>query len=253
MSKMKETGRKAGFLQTGLMMLIGAIIGGGGSMLFFLYGEPLRESLKRLAFSIFRFSSIALIILSICSCLISTFLVLKARKKHKQWDGEEEEQAEQIAKSYELYQAVMSFLSVFGICLSGIVISDMYRNYSMANNCAILCFAAATLWILFAMDRMVKYRKKLNPEKKGNIFSWNYDKEWLASCEERERMQVFRAGYAVYVKSNILYLIIFICLILTSVIFDLGIAPFLVLLVIWYSQILMFTYYSRKRCMKGEE
>lgn len=250
MSKMKETGRKAGFLQTGLMMLIGAIIGGGGSMLFFLYGEPLRESLKRLAFSIFRFSSIALIILSICSCLISTFLVLKARKKHKQWDGEEEEQ---IAKSYELYQAVMSFLSVFGICLSGIVISDMYRNYSMANNCAILCFAAATLWILFAMDRMVKYRKKLNPEKKGNIFSWNYDKEWLASCDERERMQVFRAGYAVYVKSNILYLIIFICLILTSVIFDLGIAPFLVLLVIWCSQILMFTYYSRKRCMKGEE
>lgn len=253
MSKMKETGRKAGFLQTGLMMLIGAIIGGGGSMLFLLYGEPLRESLKRLAFSIFRFSSIALIILSVCSCLISTFLVLKARKKHKQWDGEDEEQAEQISKAYELYQAVMSFLSILGLCLSGIVISDMYRNYSMANNYALLCFAAATLWILFAMDRMVKYRKKLNPEKKGNIFSWNYDKEWLASCDERERMQVFRSGYAVYVKSNILYLIIFICLILTSVIFDLGIAPFLLLLVIWCSQILMFTYYSRKRCMKGEE
>ena len=234
-------------------MLIGAVIGGGGSMLFFLYGKPLQEGLKSLACSISRFSSAALIILSDCSCLISTILVLRARKKYKLWDGEEEEQAEQIAKSYELYQAVMSFLSVFGICLSGIVISDMYRNYSMANNCAILCFAAATLWILFAMDRMVKYRKKLNPEKKGNIFSWNYDKEWLASCDERERMQVFRAGYAVYVKSNILYLIIFICLILTSVIFDLGIAPFLVLLVIWCSQILMFTYYSRKRCMKGEE
>lgn len=253
MSKIKETGRKAGFLQMGLMMLIGAVIGGGGSMLFFLYGKPLQEGLKSLAFSISRFSSAALMLLSVCSCLISTILVLRARKKYKLWDGEEEEQAEQIEKSYEIYQAVMSFLSVFGICLSGIVISDMYRNYSMANNHALLCYAAATLWILLAMDRMVKYRKKLNPEKKGNIFSWNYDKEWLASCDERERMQVFRAGYAVYVKSNILYLIIFICLILTSIIFDLGIAPFLVLLVIWCSQILIFTYYSRKRRMKGEE
>ena len=103
MSKMKETGRKAGFLQTGLMMLIGAIIGGGGSMLFFLYGEPLRESLKRLAFSIFRFSSIALIILSICSCLISTFLVLKARKKHKQWDREDESRQSR-------YRNLMSFI-----------------------------------------------------------------------------------------------------------------------------------------------
>lgn len=253
MSKIKETGRKAGFLQMGLMMLIGAVIGGGGSMLLFLYGESLQEGLKGLACSISRFSSTALMLLSVSSCLISTILVLRARKKYKLWDGEEEEQAEQIEKSYELYQAVMSFLSVFGICLSGIVISDMYRNYSMANNHALLCCAAATLWILLAMDRMVKYRKKLNPEKKGNIFSWNYDKEWLASCDERERMQVFRAGYAVYVKSNILYLIIFICLILTSIIFDLGIAPFLVLLVIWCSQILIFTYYSRKRRMKGEE
>lgn len=208
MSKIKETGRKAGFLQTGLMMLIGAVIGGGGSMLFFLFGKSLQKSLKELAFSIFRFSSAALITLSVCSCLISMYLVLRARKKYRQWDGEEEEQAEQIAKSYELYQAVMSFLGILGICLSGIVISDMHRNYSMANNSALLCYAAAEIWILLSMDRMVKYRKKLNPEKKGNIFSWNYDKEWLASCDEREWMQVFRAGYAVYEKSNILYLII---------------------------------------------
>lgn len=252
MSKRRETGRKAGYLQTGLMMLIGAMIGGGGSTLFFLYGKPLKEGLKSLAFSISRFSSIALIVLSVCSCLVSTLLVLRARRTYRLWDGEAEEQAEQMAKSFELSQAIMSFLSILGICLSGIVISDMYRNYSMENNCALLCFAVGTFWILLAMDRMVKYRKKLNPEKKGNIFIWNYDKEWLASCDEREQMQVFRAGYAVYLKSNILYLIIFICLILTSIIFDLGIAPFLVLLVIWCSQNLIFTYYSRKRYRKGE-
>ena len=80
MSKIKETGRKAGFLQTGLMMLIGAVIGGGGSMLIFLYGEPLQEGLKGLACSISRFSSTALMLLSVSSCLISTILVLRARK-----------------------------------------------------------------------------------------------------------------------------------------------------------------------------
>ena len=95
------------------------------------------------------------------------------------------------------------------------------------------------------MDRIVNYMKKLNPDKKGNIFSWNYDKECLASCDEREKVQVFHAGYEVYLKSQYLYLALFVALILLSTILDLGLAPFLLLLIIWCSQTLIYAYYCR--------
>ena len=134
MSKQKqETGRKAGFLQTGILMLIGAIIGGGGSLVFFCWREPLREELKNLEALISLYSSWALIALSVLGCIIGTVLVLRARKKYKNWDREDEEEAERIEKSYERYQAVISLLSVVGICVSGIVISQLYREEAAGN------------------------------------------------------------------------------------------------------------------------
>ena len=226
MSKQKqETGRKAGFLQTGILMLIGAIIGGGGSLVFFLWREPLREELKNLEALISLYSSWALIALSVLGCIIGTVLVLRARKKYKNWDREDEEEAERIEKSYERYQAVISLLSVVGICVSGIVISQLYREEAAGNG---------AFWNLICLDRIVNYMKKLNPERKGNVFSWNYDKECLASCDEREKVQVFHAGYQVYLKSQYLYLGLFVALILLSTILDLGIAPFLLLLIYAY-------------------
>lgn len=246
MSKQKkETGRKAGFLQTGIMMLIGAIIGGGGSLVFFFWREPLREVLKNLAASISLYSSRALIGLSVLGCITGTVLVLRARKKYKNWDKEDEEEAEHIEKSYECYQAVMSILSVVGVCVSGIVISKLYKENAAGNGIAVYFFTIGAFWNLICLDRIVNYMKKLNPDKKGNIFSWNYDKECLASCDEREKVQVFHAGYEVYLKSQYLYLALFVALILLSTILDLGFAPFLLLLIIWCSQTLIYAYYCR--------
>ena len=246
MSKQKqETGRKAGFLQTGILMLIGAIIGGGGSLVFFLWREPLREVLKNLEASISLYSAWALIALSVLGCITGTALVLWARRKYKNWDREDEEEAERIEKSYERYQAVISLLSVVGICVSGIVISQLYREEAAGNGAAIHFFVIGAFWNLICLDRIVNYMKKLNPERKGNIFSWNYDKECLASCDEREKVQVFHAGYQVYLKSQYLYLGLFVALILLSTILDLGIAPFLLLLIIWCSQTLIYAYYCR--------
>ena len=246
MSKQKkETGRKAGFLQTGILILVGAIIGGGGSLVFFFWREPLREVLKNLAASISLYSSWALIVLSVLGCITGTVLVLRAGKKYKNWDKEDEEEAEGIEKSYECYQAVMSILSVAGVCVSGIVISKLYREDASGNGIAVYFFAIGAFWNLICLDKIVNYMKKLNPDRKGNIFSWNYDKECLASCDEREKVQVFHAGYEVYLKSQYLYLVLFVALILLSTILDLGLAPFLLLLIIWCSQTLIYAYYCR--------
>ena len=85
----------------------------------------------------------------------------------------------------------------------------------------------------------------LNQYKTVNIFIFNYDKECLAICYERDLLQLFNAGYEVYLKSQYLYLALFVALILLSTILDLGLAPFLLLLIIWCSQTLIYAYYCR--------
>lgn len=247
MSKQKqETGRKEGFLQTGILMFIGAIIGGGGSLLLCIWRESLREGLKNLAALISLYSSWALIALSALGCIIGAVLVLLARKKYKNWNREDEEEAEGIEKSYERYQAVISLLGVVEICVSGIVISTLYGEGAVGNGAAVFFFVIGEFGNLICLDRIINYMKKLNPERRGNIFSWNYDKECLESCDEREKVQVFHAGYQVYLKSQYLYLGLFVMLTLLSTILDFGIAPFLLLLIIWCSQTLIYAYYSRR-------
>ena len=44
----------------------------------------------------------------------------------------------------------------------------------------------------------VKFLKLVNPEKKGSIFETDFNKKWLNSCDEAQKMQVYRAGFVAY-------------------------------------------------------
>ena len=216
--KQKETGRVQGMIQMALLMLVGAFIGGAGSAVCFGFKDDIANILQEAESITGHYSDWMLMFLSFVLFILAPLLTFIAAKKLKQWDEDSEEETERLERSIQRSVA------------------------------AVLIYALIVFWNLFFMGKLIKYDKKINPEKRGNFFSWNFNKEWLESCDEREKLRLFQAAYYTQLRTQFVYLAVFIGLLLVSNAVEIGIVPFLILMVIWVSQSLIYCYeYEKKR------
>lgn len=241
--KRKETGRKMGIVQTLLVACIGAAIGGGGKMAAGMHEDSLRTFLDRSEGWFMDHSSWLLLLSSAAICILCTVFVLRMRKACSRCEEEDEVEAERIEKMQQRYQSFMGLFIAVEAILSGVVIASLGGSQGDSFTLAAIgTFFLSAVWILISWDRLVKYEKQMNPEKKGNIFSWNFNKEWLQSCDEREKLKLFRAAYYTHLSMQILYLVIFCVLILLSGIVKVGVLPFVILGAVWMFQLLSYQY-----------
>ena len=59
-------------------------------------------------------------------------------------------------------------------------------------------FLLSTIWQVVVQQKTVDAAKLLYPEKRGSIYSSKFNKEWLQSCDERERAEIYHCGYTGY-------------------------------------------------------
>lgn len=247
--KRKETGRKAGFAQTLLIACIGAVIGGGGKAVVGLYQDHIKTFQREGESWFMAYSPLLLIVFAVAACILCTVFVLSMRKACMHWEDKDEEEAEKMEKRQQRYQTFLGIFIAADAVLSGIVIASLRgRIGDKFALTAIGFFLISGIWILFSWDKLIKYEKQINPEKRGNIFSWNFNKEWLASCDEREKLKLFQAAYYTHLSMQILYLVIFCVLILLSGIIRVGVLPFVILGAVWLFQLLSYQYqYEHKK------
>lgn len=49
-----------------------------------------------------------------------------------------------------------------------------------------------------AQNRIVNFTKEINPEKKGSVYDLKFQKTWIASCDEAEQLQIYRAALGMF-------------------------------------------------------
>ena len=98
-----------------------------------------------------------------------------------------------------------------------------------------------TLWIaegivligfvvgLFAYRSMLETEKKINPEKRGELFDIAFNRQWEASCDEAQKRILYESGYRGHVVTMNLTAILEVIAIITMSIFRTGILPCLYL------------------------
>ncbi len=52
-------------------------------------------------------------------------------------------------------------------------------------------------------NKIVNMEKKLNPEKRGNVLDFKFRKVWLDSCDEAQKLIVYKAGYQAYLSTHV--------------------------------------------------
>ena len=108
---------------------------------------------------------------------------------------------------------------------------------------------AGMILVIPVQRRAITLTQYLYPEKKGSIFDTKFSKVWMESCDEREKMIVYKAAYASYQAIGKTCVLLFLLTALGSSVFGYGPLPSALILMIWLIQIASYT----RACTREEK
>ena len=81
--------------------------------------------------------------------------------------------------------------------------------------------------------RYIKLIQKLYPEKKGDPTSLKFQEQWLASCDEGQKLITYQAAYKAFQNTNAACIILWILAFVGMFILKTGVYPILCICIIW--------------------
>lgn len=226
-----------------IVMVISAFIGGllGGSI---VYGEvAINKSL--ISFQNFMITNnllIQAILLGLCAILI-LILYFSAKLKVKKLEENNDVLFDQIDRQLGFLFPLISVSMISGFCLFGITVTGFMNEFKLVG---LLIFLANMGFTLIMTVLSLKLTKTLYPEKKGNPLDFNFDKEWLKSCDEAEKFVIFKASYRCYQLMNFVYCGVLTVCLLVSITMNIGIFPYLLIGFLWITQTLIYSVSANK-------
>lgn len=92
----------------------------------------------------------------------------------------------------------------------------------------------------------VKLVKRINPEKRGDALDLKFQKDWIGSCDEAEKMVIYQASYQAYKLVGTVLLILWVITVLCSLFFGLGGYTITVISIIWLVHTVGYQWYAMK-------
>lgn len=222
--------------------IIGGFVGFFGSLLSDTIGDfsdIFTEIIKDVLFYLF---PVIFLILH-----IGSFGVYSKYKKVKDmWDGEDEDSANQIEEkiSYviwaEYIATALGFL-YFALMLGG----DVFDTFVLWKGIVVfLVFVINVVLITIMQQKCVDLEKEMNPEKKGSVYDIKFNEKWLESCDEAEKMTIYRSAWASYRVMAAAYVAAWMITFLANEFFDTGLFACCVVVVLWIIQNSVYCYKS---------
>jgi len=227
-----------------VILLISTLVGGIGGFFSQMYERSIYETAMNVRDWSISKATYIMAAVSIIILVSALFYYFRSKRLVQEWDQEDEEMFDKIDKTQGIALMITTIgciltMIVFGLLMANIV-NGQLENDIILNMIGIGVFIAVNIALTFLQRRIVDETKKLRPEKQGDALEVNFRKRWVESCDEQERQKICKAAYKAFNAGNILYMILFIVLVIGQVVFHLGIAPMLVLGIIWLVQILVY-------------
>lgn len=240
-----------------LIMLL-ASIGGGIFGMFLVYSAKNKEAFNNFAellSNTLRNASPYLVFLfALINALIVFLFYHQTRKLYATWEEEDEETLRKIENKLTIALMSISMESIlFFLCtmiwFSGF--TDAIENESLQNLLLKTGFYLAGFFVMLisqtlGQQKLVNLEKEINPEKRGSIYDFKFQKKWLESCDEAQKMMIYQAGYASYQIVNKLCMILMLCNMAGIILWDWGMIPAFMIAIIWSVSLLSYTIKASK-------
>ena len=172
------------------------------------------------------------------------FLFGRHKREIEAWDGEDDERLDEFDRKLSIDVGIPTILMLlemffYGIGFYGMV--QMEDKESIIFGVDLILFLGGTLYLLFHQRNVINFIKEMNPEKKGSIFDFRFNRKWFESCDEAENQKIGAASYAVFRCMQGVYLFSILALTLAGFFFPIGILPLTIVGFLWLAQTVIYT------------
>ncbi len=186
-------------------------------------------------------------VLTMGACFL---LYRSAAGKFAAWDGGDESDATETAEillSWTLLlSAVQLLINFFFMTAIGTCQPAEAGVLGMIGVFVLSCGL-----VIFTQQKVVDLERKINPEKHGSVYDTKFQKKWLDSCDESERRQIGEASRRAYMLTTRVCLGLWLALTVLGMVFELGMLPVTVLLLVWGTLQVSYTLACIRLSKKG--
>ena len=156
-------------------------------------------------------------------------------------ENAEDEEFHRLDYEEERYGAILQCINVVAQVLCIALLGSGYSmRYIHDGRTSLIKFLTACVLFLIcffysgmAQARYVKLLQKVHPEKKGDVASKDFHKQWLESCDEAEKEAVYKSSYSTYIFTGKLIGILLVVTMIAHLFFNTGVFAILVVGVIY--------------------
>ncbi|WP_230397698.1 DUF3169 family protein [Novisyntrophococcus fermenticellae] len=246
MNRTKKEGK--GFSAMGGKLLLGAVIGG---IIGYMFGDSDSAAVEETANYLLDMTVKAyrpvMMILTLCMLLLNLLFFLKLRFCVLQAEVCRDEE-----KS-DLLDDKIDRISTLSLSGNGVFYILLFFNYVLSYSRGertdimnVLLFIVPVLIYPVFYILIVNLLKRHDPSKKGVPGSMRFQKDWMESCDEAEKMRTFRVSYQTNIASCYIISIGFCTTAILALLFPVGVFALFITALMWLAQTIINGYYNIK-------
>jgi len=238
-TEIKKANRKA-MPQFILVLVVSLIVGGVVGYFSAKFGlNTLSDSIKNIG-EIFgmHIAPWLLLVLAIILPIISILFFIKAKKLLSAWDGEDEV----LSDAVDAKLSVIIWISSAVLIVSYFLIAASYSGgFSIFDNkenivpffVSIFAFFGILIEAVVIQQKCVDMAKKTNPEKTVSVYDIKFQKKWMDSCDEAEKLLIGKCALKAFGATNAACMFFAVVLAISALVFEIGFLPSLAVCLIW--------------------
>lgn len=236
-NEIKEANRKAmpRFL---LLALVGAIVGGIVGFYSAKYDVDRLAGSMKSAGAFFGNYVSGWILLAIA--VITPIVVIPVYQKTKRlllaWDGEDESVCDIAEKKLNTVLLINGIALISAFFLISATYSGGFAMIEKHLNMYVLAIVAFLVILaegIITQQKVVDIIKIMYPEKTASVYDLKFQKKWVDSCDEAEKIMIGRCAFEAFKVTNSVCGALSVILAISALMFDIGFLPSFVVCLIW--------------------
>ena len=235
--EIKEANRKAmpGFL---LLALVGAIVGGIVGFYCAKYDvDQLAGSMKSAGAFFGKYvSSWILLAIAVITPIVVIPVYQKTKRLLLAWDGKDESVCDIAEKKLNTVLLINGIALISAFFLISATYSGGFAMIEKHLNMYVLAIVAFLVILaegIITQQKVVDITKIMYPEKTASVYDLKFQKKWVDSCDEAEKIMIGRCAFEAFKVTNSVCGALSVILAISALMFDIGFLPSFVVCLIW--------------------